>query len=244
MRVAVLSDIHANVQGLEAVMTDVIEQQCEHVFCLGDLALAGPQPKEVLDYVMEQDTWTVIQGNTDKMIANFGPEVLDFLDEQYPVMANAIESDVEILDDTYKAYLANLPPQLSQEIEGCSVLFVHGSPRANNEDILPNMPLETVEEIISGTTEKLILCGHTHIPCGYQTNSGQTVVNVGSVGRPMTDEPKACYVVIDFQDGSFELRHRFIPYDNHLAARLMSKRDFTGSDRLSDLLLTPGQRHI
>lgn len=244
MRVAVLSDIHANVQALEAVMTDVVEQGCEHVFCLGDLALAGPQPKEVMDYIMEQDTWTVIQGNTDKMIANFGPEVLDFLDAQYPVMANAIESDIEILDDTYKAYLANLPPQLSQVIEGCSVLFVHGSPRANNEDILPNMPIEDIEEIIAATGEKLILCGHTHIPCGYQTESGQTVVNVGSVGRPMTEIPKACYAIIDFNDGSFEIRHRFIPYDNHLAARLMSKRDFVGSDRLSDLLLTPGQRHI
>ena len=113
MRVAVLSDIHANVQALEAVMTDVVEQGCEHVFCLGDLALAGPQPKEVMDYVMEQDTWTVIQGNTDKMIANFGPEVVDFLDAQYPVMANAIESDVELLDESYRAYLNNLPPQLS-----------------------------------------------------------------------------------------------------------------------------------
>ena len=60
----------------------------------------------------------------------------------------------------------------------------------------------------------------------------------------MTEEPKACYAIIDFNDGDFEIRHRFVPYDNHLAARLMSKRDFVGSDRLSDLLLTPGQRHI
>ena len=244
MRVAVLSDIHANVQGLEAVMTDVVEQGCEHVFCLGDLALAGPQPKEVMDYVMEQDTWTVIQGNTDKMIANFGPEVLDFLDAQYPVMANAIESDVEILDDSYKAYLANLPPQLSQEIEGCSVLFVHGSPRANNEDIFPEMPIDEIEEIIDGTTEKLILCGHTHIPCGYQTHSGQTVVNVGSIGRPMTDKPVACYAIVDFADGAFEIRHRFVPYDNQKAASIMSKRDFMGSDRIADLLINPAQRHI
>ncbi|MDY6309876.1 MAG: metallophosphoesterase family protein [Cyanobacteriota bacterium] len=244
MRVAVLSDIHANVQGLEAVMTDAVNQNCEYVYCLGDLALAGPQPKEVMDYVMAQTAWTVIQGNTDKMIATFGPEVVEFLEAQYPVMANAIESDVEILTDEYKAYLANLPPQLSIEIEGVPVLMVHGSPRANNEDILPGMPIEDIEEIIAGTTEKLILCGHTHIPCGYQTNSGQTVVNVGSVGRPMTEDPKACYCIIDFNDGSFEVRHRFVPYDNHLAARLMSQRDFVGADRLSDLLLSPTQRHI
>ena len=244
MKIAVLSDIHANAQALEAVMNDVISQGCEHVFCLGDIALAGPQPKEVTDYVMEQNTWTVIQGNTDKMIAQYGPEVVAFLEAQYPVMANAIADDVMVLSDTHRAYLAELPPMLSLDVEGCSVLLVHGSPRANNEDILPNTPIEIIEEIIKGTKEKLILCGHTHVPCGYQTNTGQTVVNVGSVGRPMTKEPKACYAVIDFANGSFEIHHRFVEYDNQLAAQIMSQRGFIGSDRLADLLLTPQERHI
>ncbi|MBR6723397.1 metallophosphoesterase family protein [bacterium] len=244
MRIAVLSDIHANVQALEAVMSDVVNQGCEHVFCLGDIALAGPQPKEVVDYVMAQNTWTIIQGNTDKMIAQYGPEVIEFLEAQYPVMANAIADDVSILDDAHRAYLAQLPPILSFDVEGCTVLLTHGSPRANNEDILPGMPLEIVEEIIEGTTEKLILCGHTHVPCGYQTNTNQTVVNVGSVGRPMTQEPKACYAIIDFSNGSFEVRHRFVTYDNVLAAQIMSQRGFVGADRLADLLLNPVERHI
>ena len=142
MRIAVLSDIHANVQALEAVMNDIVNQQCEHVFCLGDLALAGPQPKEVMDYVMnQQGAWTIIQGNTDKMIAQYGPEVVEFLKAQYPIMANAIVDDVTLLDDSHRAFLEGLPPQLSLDVEGCSVLLVHGSPRANNEDILPEMPL-------------------------------------------------------------------------------------------------------
>ena len=244
MRIAVLSDIHANAQALEAVMSDVINQNCEHVFCLGDIALAGPQPKEVIDYVMAQNTWTVIQGNTDKMIAQFGPEVMEFLEAQYPIMANALADDVSVIDDSHRAFLSELPPVLSLEVEGCSVLLTHGSPRANNEDILPEMPLEFVEEIIGGTSEKLILCGHTHVPCGYQTNTNQTVVNVGSVGRPMTPEPKACYAIIDFSDGSFEVRHRFVTYDNVLAAQIMSQRGFVGADRLADLLLNPIERHI
>ena len=230
MRIAVLSDLHANAQALEAVMNDVVNQNCEHVFCLGDIALAGPQPKEVTDYVMAQNTWTIIQGNTDKMIAQYGP--------------NAIADDVLALDDSHRAFLENLPPQLSLDVEGCSVLLVHGSPRANNEDILPGMPLDVVEEIIEGTTEKLILCGHTHVPCGYQTNTNQTVVNVGSVGRPMTPQPKACYAIIDFSQGSFEIRHRFVDYDNVLAAQLVSQRGFVGADRLADLLLNPVERHI
>lgn len=244
MRIAVLSDIHANAQALEAVMSDVVNQGCEHVFCLGDIALAGPQPKDVIDYVMAQNTWTVIQGNTDKMIAQYGPEVMEFLEAQYPVMANALADDVSLIDDAHRAYLAELPPILSFEVEGCTVLLTHGSPRANNEDILPGMPLEIVEEIIAGTTEKLILCGHTHVPCGYQTNTNQTVVNVGSVGRPMTQEPKACYAIIDFANGSFEVRHRFVTYDNVLAAQIMSQRGFVGADRLADLLLNPVERHV
>lgn len=244
MRIAVLSDLHANAQALEAVMNDVVNQGCEHVFCLGDIALAGPQPKEVVDYVMAQNTWTVIQGNTDKMIAQYGPEVTEFLEAQYPVMANALADDMLQLDDSHRAYLADLPPMLSFDVEGCNVLLVHGSPRANNEDILPEMPLEIVEEIIEGTTEKLILCGHTHIPCGYQTNTNQTVVNVGSVGRPMTQQPKACYAIIDFSQGSFEVRHRFVQYDNVLAAQIMSQRGFVGADRLADLLLNPVERHV
>ena len=245
MRIAVLSDLHANAQALEAVMNDVMEQGCEHVFCLGDIALAGPQPKEVTEYVMaQQGTWTVVQGNTDKMIAQFGPEVMEFLEAQYPVMANAMADDIQYLEDSHRAYLANLPPMLSLEVDGCSVLLVHGSPRANNEDILPDMPLEIIEEIIDGTQEKLILCGHTHVPCGYQTNTGQTVVNVGSVGRPMTAEPRACYAIVDFNQGSFEVRHRFIPYDNHLAAQIVSQRGFIGADRLADLLIKPIERHM
>lgn len=244
MKVAVLSDIHANVQALEAVMGDVVEQGCEHVFCLGDLVLAGPQPKEVMDYVMAQDSWTIVQGNTDKMVANYGPEVIEFLEEHAPIMANAIADDINILDNSQRAFLADLSPQLSVEVEGCSVLLTHGSPRRNDEDIFPEMPLDEIEKIIKGTKEKLILCGHTHIPCGYQTNSGQTVVNVGSIGRPMTEKPLACYAIINFDNGSFEIRHRFVKYDNKTAADLMSKRGFIGADRLADLLLSPNERHI
>jgi len=244
MRIAVLSDLHANAQALEAVMNDVVNQNCEHVFCLGDIALAGPQPKEVTDYVMAQNTWTVIQGNTDKMIAQYGPEVIDFLEAQYPVMANAIADDVLALDDAHRAYLAELPPMLSFEVEGCTVLLVHGSPRANNEDILPEMPIDVVEEIIQGTTEKLILCGHTHVPCGYQTNTNQTVVNVGSVGRPFTEKPVSCYAIVTFDELGFGVEHKFVEYDNVSASGVLAKRNFEGADKLAQMLIKPELRHM
>ena len=109
---------------------------------------------------------------------------------------------------------------------------------------MPNRPIEEIEEIVAGTDADLILCGHTHIPCGYQTKNKQTVVNVGSVGRPMTPTPMACYVVIDFEDGKFNLMHKFVDYDRETAASIVRARGFEGADKLAELLINPVQRHV
>lgn len=245
MKVAVLSDIHGNFQALQGVMNDINNNNCEKVLCLGDLAMAGPQPDEVIDFVRKQTNWIIIQGNTDKMIAEFSQSDVDNMKKTFPVMANALEDDIKILSQDKKDYLKSLPPQIELNIEGVKVLMVHGSPRRNNEDILPDMPIEKIEEILKGVDADLIFCGHTHIPCGYQTNTKQTVVNVGSVGRSMTGDPKACYVIADFQDGGFSLEHRFVDYDRNLASQLMRVRAFDGADKLADVILNSSTvRHI
>ena len=104
--------------------------------------------------------------------------------------------------------------------------------------------MEEIEEIISDTDADLILCGHTHVPCGYQTTKNQTVVNVGSVGRPMTPTPLACYAVIDFDNGKFDIRHKFVEYDRETAANLVRIRNFEGADKLAQLLINPVERHV
>ena len=108
MKVAVISDIHGNWNALEAVMADYQLQNCERVLCLGDLAMAGPQPRVVLDYIINKaQNWTIIQGNTDKMIAEFDLKMYDKLSKAFPVMANALLDDVDIIEDEYKKYLAS-----------------------------------------------------------------------------------------------------------------------------------------
>lgn len=244
MKVAIFSDIHGNFQALEAVLNDIKSQNCEKILCLGDLAMAGPEPKKVIDFVKEQTQWEIIQGNTDKFISDFEPSLIDFMKDKFPVMANALLDDVKILDENSKEYLRNLPPQKELEIEGVNVLMVHGSPRRNNEDILPDMPIKEIEEIIKDTKADLIFCGHTHVPCGYQTSTKQTVVNVGSVGRPMTKNPQACYVVADFKNGSFSIEHRFVDYDRESAANIMKTRKFDGAEKLAEMILHPTERHV
>ena len=154
MKVAILSDIHGNMQALESVMKDINKNGCEKVLCLGDLAMAGPEPSKVIDFVKSQSNWTVIQGNTDKMIADFSPEILKNTERVFPVMAHALADDVLFLSDDRKEYLKNLPAQKELKIEGVKILMVHGSPRRNNEDILPDMPIARIEEIIKGVRGK------------------------------------------------------------------------------------------
>ena len=78
MKVAVISDIHANLIALQEVLKDMVDEGCEKDICLGDVVLAGPQPKETIEFFKQQD-WLVIQGNTDKLIVDFGSEVLQIV---------------------------------------------------------------------------------------------------------------------------------------------------------------------
>ncbi len=247
MKIAVISDIHGNMEALNAVLEDIKEQKCERLFVLGDYAMAGPEPKSVVDYFMnraQEADIDMIQGNTDLMIADYNDGLYDFLKEKAPVMAEALTNDVSILDEGEKEFLKHLPAQKEVFIDGVKFLLVHGSPRKNNEDILPDLPLSMVEEMLEGVDTQVVLCGHTHIPCGFQTTKKQTVVNAGSVGRPFTPEPKSCYLVITVTDGKYAFEHRFVEYDKQTASDKLRKRGFKGSEKLAQTLLDPKERHF
>ena len=241
MRIAVISDIHGNLDALFPVLADIKNNSCDKIFCLGDLAMAGPEPSSTISEIkklMNSSDFTLIQGNTDLYLSEYSQELVDILNKHNKIMANAYETDMKELSDTDKNFLASLPEKHEIKIGNTKILLVHGSPRRNNENISPNMPLEEVEEIIKDTDADLILCGHTHIPCGYQTNTNQTVVNVGSVGRPFSDNPKSCYAVIDFSDDftSFDIEHKFVKYDFKSAGKKLIKRGFEGAEKLAQML--------
>ena len=240
MKIAVISDIHGNLEAMRAVIEDIKKEGCEKIFCLGDLAMAGPMPKETIDFVcnLKNDfDFEIIQGNTDEMIAYAADQIYEKIKEGLPVMAEAYKSDIKAVTDEQKDYLKNLPKQKEIKIGDLKILLVHGSPRRNNEDISPKLDIKTVEEMIKDTKADLILCGHTHIPCGYQTTTNQTVINAGSVGRPFSVEPKSCYLVLTV-DGTknFLAKHNLVEYDFEKSAKILEKRDFEGSDKMADML--------
>lgn len=247
MKIAVISDIHGNMEAIDAVMKDIADRMCNRIFVLGDYAMAGPEPSEAVEYFMrrlDNPVFKMIQGNTDLMIAEYTDELYMNLKEKAPVMAEALRDDVQILNPVEKDFLKNLPIQLEVTEGGVKFLLVHGSPRKNNEDILPDTPMEEVEKMLENVDADVILCGHTHIPCGFQTSKKQTVVNAGSIGRPFTPEPKACYLTITVENKQCLFEHHFVEYNKEHAAEKLSKRNFEGSSKLADMLLDPKTRHF
>ena len=148
MKYAVISDIHGNMEALEAVLKDIeTAEQADKILCLGDLAMAGPEPAAAVDRVMElvkAGKVVCIQGNTDKMIADFNDDILKNLQSKNEIMANALQADVKALngeqmEDFYKYLADNLPE----------------SPWYYDEDQISDMPLKLLAAEI--VREKLFL---------------------------------------------------------------------------------------
>lgn len=247
MKIAIISDIHGNDEALTAVLEDIKVHKCDKIFCLGDLALAGPEPSKVVNKIKEmlkQDNFLLIQGNTDEKLGTYDKEFEEKLEKIIPIMANAYRADLEELTDDDKEFLANLPEKMVVEENGVKIMLCHGSPRKNDENITNDLTVEKVEEIVQDAEADVIFCGHTHVPCGYATNNGKTVVNAGSVGRPFAENPKACYAIINIQDnGDYEIEHRLIKYDFETAAKKIENRGFDGSEKIAAMLRKATSRY-
>lgn len=227
MKIAVISDIHANTSALEAALDKIKSLKADKIFCLGDILMAGYDPNGTAKIITELDNLEIIQGNTDKMVACFSEELLEKAKKKSPCMGYALEDDLKIIDEKYKDFVRNLPESKYIEINGLKIQLVHGSPRQQDENIYPNLALEDVEKMVESSSADLILCGHTHIPCGYSLESGKTVVNVGSIGRSMTEDKMPYWAMLDIDDnGTFQIEHTSVKYDNKKASEYIKNRGF------------------
>ena len=248
MKIAIISDIHGNIDALESVLSDIEKENCSKIFCLGDIAMAGPEPSKTISKIhalVQTKDFHIIQGNTDSMLSVFSFDTYNAILNTNTVMGSADLADSQLLTNEEKEFLKNLPEKLDIELYGIKILLVHGSPRKNNENIYPNLPIEEVEEMIKDSDANIIFCGHTHMPCGYQTNTEQTVVNVGSVGRPFSDSPDSCYVIMEINEetSNYTVKHKFVKYDVLTASRKIEERGFEGAEKLAKMLIKATSRY-
>ena len=250
MKIAVISDIHANLEALKTVLEDIKEQKCDRIFCLGDLAMAGPQINEAIEFFREKsddENFEIIAGNTDKMLcSDETDQIVENLAKTNEIMKNAYIADICELKDENKEFLKTLEIQKEIKVGNLKILLVHGSPRKIDENISSDLKIEEVEEILEETDCDIVFCGHTHVPCGFQTNKKQTIVNVGSVGRPFSQKPESCFCIFEIEDPymkKFLIEHVFVKYDVEKASKILENRNFEGACKLAKMLICATSRY-
>ena len=199
MKIAVISDIHANLHALEAVWRDLESRNHDLVYCLGDLVGYGAFPNEVVAFIREREIPTVM-GNYDEGVG------FD-LHDCGCVYRNPEESKLGYQSLLWtrkktthenKLFLQSLPLQIRLEDQRPTLLLVHGSPRKINEYLYEDRPQATFDNIAKLAGTNILLFGHTHIP--YEKRVGGVLfVNAGSVGKLSEGDPGAGYIILDLK---------------------------------------------
>ena len=208
---AIISDIHGNLEALQAVLADIKSQGIREIYCLGDVVGYGPNPRECIDLVM--DCKLVLLGNHDQG-AMFDPDGFNQPAERAIFWTRSqLESATEPRPTREKRweFLAERPRSHREN----GYLFVHGSARNPlNEYVFPeDIYNQRKMERIFALVERYCFQGHTHVPgiftenmqflspeeveYAYKLDGRKTLCNVGSVGQPRDGDWRACYVLLD-----------------------------------------------
>ncbi|MEV0144004.1 MULTISPECIES: metallophosphoesterase family protein [unclassified Nonomuraea] len=218
MRVAVLSDVHGVLPALEAVLAEPDVAAADLLVLTGDMA-AGPQPVETLDLLTslgERALW--LNGNADRELV----EAVQGRQSPYPVSQWAAER----LREDQVSLLAGLPDRQVLDLGRLGVtLFVHATPRRDDEMILVDSTLDRWAKVLAGVTADTVVLGNTHMPF-VRLVDRTLVVNPGSVGMPY-GTAGAHWALLDSGTGGVTLRRT--PFDAEAAARrLIAESGFDG----------------
>lgn len=225
MKLSILSDIHGNIQGLQAVLKDIESRGADIVWCGGDLVGYGANPGEVIEEIQRQGIPTVM-GNYDDGIGYFRIACgCDYPNEA--AMERGQRSIVWTKANTtedHKRYLRNLPYKLQREIEGHQVVLVHGSPALLNEYLFVDVADDVFQKYLELTRADVLIFGHTHKPF-HKVLGGKHLVNSGSVGKPKHGNPNATYVMLDITSSGVSVEIVEVPYDYEAAAKAVEATD-------------------
>jgi putative phosphoesterase len=224
MRIAIFSDIHGNVQALDAVLADIAAQEPDAVYCLGDLVGYGANPNEVTERIRREGFPTII-GNYDDGVGFDRDECGCAYreDAERARGQRSLEWTKARVTAENKAFLRTLKPEIRVDANGRRLLLVHGSPRKMNEYLFEDRPLSSFQRLAASSNADVIVFGHTHKPYVKEVD-GVWFVNAGSVGKPKDGDRRACYLVLDPSHAS-PAAFRRVEYDVASAAAAIRATD-------------------
>jgi len=210
---AVISDIHANIEATQAVLGDIEKAGASEIICLGDVVGYGPDPKGCIDLAQQWDL--TLEGNHEQALlvqmqqASFNFRAQDSIEwtrEQLTMLGKEKEANAKRWD-----FLGTLKETCSKN----GVMYVHGTPRVPTSEYLYPRDIyrpEKLEDIFS-MIDDVCFVGHTHVPgiwtedliyltleeANYRYTLGhkKAILNVGSVGQPRDGDQRATYVLFD-----------------------------------------------
>lgn len=220
--IALISDIHANLPALEAVLDDITMRQPSATYHVGDLVGYAPWPNEVVAVLAERGIQGV-SGNYDSTVGlDYKHCGCRYEDPRQEALSHlSFNWTRQECSSETKELLAALPFRLDVHPlgghgAGPKVVLVHGTPTLNTvywtEDRSDDF-CRKMAEIAGMKSGDIIAFGHTHLPW-HRVVDGMHFVNTGSVGRPKDGDPRAGYSLLDIaSDGAVDVRHERVAYD-------------------------------
>jgi putative phosphoesterase len=213
VKIAVISDVHANLQALQKVIADAEERGADVFLNAGDLIGFGACPNEVVELLCEKNVLSIV--------GNYDVEVLEGKSDAKGEKKVAFKYAKKELSRPSECYLQMLPHEIRLEVAGKRLLVTHGSPKSINEHIYHDTPLEHLKELENAAKADVVIIGHSHEQFQRRAN-GTYFVNPGSVGRPGDGNPQAGYAILSLDP--FEVELIRADYDLEGAAYALRKK--------------------
>ncbi len=253
MKIALFSDIHANLPALEAFFRDVEPRNTDVIYCLGDLVGYNIWPNEVIDEIRKRGIPT-IAGNYDFGIGRSSDDCgcAYKTDEEKAMGKISIAYTNEIVKDQQRAYLRTLPAHIRLEFQlnndKLNVLLVHGSPRKVNEYLFEDRDEKSMLRIMEQADADVMCFGHTHKPYHRVLPTEITedvhyrhAINIGSVGKPKDADPRGGYVLLTINENSSvkdkdSIQVEFIRFDYEIEKAAKAVEDSPLPNEYADML--------
>lgn len=224
MKVAVFSDVHANLPALEAVIEHAHHQGVQEFWDLGDSVGYSPFPNEVLDVFRREKVKSVL-GNYDKKVLIFPLTQKKWRKQKAPAKYFSFSWAHQCLSKDHKHYLARLPGTRRIRRSNFRFLLVHASPLDIDEIVSPRTSCKRFGELAKAARANIVLFGHSHFFMDRMF-AGTRFINPGSVGRSFDGKQEASYVLLDIGPGAVKAKRYRLSYDLSSVVAKMRKGKF------------------
>lgn len=213
MKIAILGDIHGNIEALKVAYDVAVSSNAEKIYHLGDLGGYAPFVNEVVDFLIEYKI-EGIQGNYDDAIANdkehCGCKYEDPLQAEMATLS--FEWTKKYSTQKSKDYMHKLPFDISLSAYDRKIKIFHATPLKNNLYWYEDRGDDFFLHMAKKADADIMIYGHTHIP--YRKNIGNRVfINAGSVGKPKDGDTRTCVCIVDITPDNVNTKFLRIPYD-------------------------------